>query len=65
MDLVLRDGLFEMTNEETSNINGGFIVAIVAIGASTYAITSGMVVGAVTTAWAVGTVGYQIYNAFK
>ncbi|MBE6091530.1 MAG: hypothetical protein E7206_26590 [Clostridium beijerinckii] len=65
MDLVLRDGLFEMTNEEASNINGGFIVAIVAIGASTYAITSGMVVGAVTTAWAVGTVGYQIYNAFK
>lgn len=46
-------------------VDGGFIVALVAIGGSTYAITSGMVAGAVGTAWGLGTVGYQIYNAFR
>ena len=65
MENVMTNGFAELSANEMEAIDGGFVIALVAIGASTYAITSGMVVGAVGTAWALGTAGYQIYNAFK
>lgn len=65
MEMIKVNGFTELSVAEMENVDGGFVIALIAIGTSTYAITSGMVVGAVTTAWAVGTVGYQIYNAFK
>ncbi|MBM6855338.1 hypothetical protein H6B11_14460 [Mediterraneibacter glycyrrhizinilyticus] len=63
--MYLNTGFDELNGNEMQEVDGGFIVALVAIGGSTYAITSGMVAGAVGTAWGLGTVGYQIYNAFR
>ena len=65
MELALSNGVDELSMDEKEDIDGGFVIALVAVGSATYAITSGMVVGAVGTAWGLGTVGYQIYNAFK
>lgn len=65
MENVMNYGFVELSNNEMKDVDGGFIIALVAIGASTYAITSGMVVTAVGAAWAVGTAGYQIYHAFN
>lgn len=63
--MYLNTGFDELSKSETLEVDGGFIVALVAVGGATYTITSGMVVGAAGTAWGLGTVGYQIYNAFK
>ena len=63
--MYLNTGFDELNGNEMQEVDGGFIVALVAIGGSTYAITSGMVAGAVGTAWGLGPVGYQIYNAFR
>lgn len=65
MDKVMTNGFVELSENEIEAIDGGFVIALVAIGASTYAITSGMVCTAVGVAWGAGTVGYQIYNAFR
>lgn len=64
MEMVLNNGFCEMSKDETQDIVGGFIVAVVAIGTATYTITGGMVVGAIGTAWALGGAAYEIYNAF-
>ena len=63
--MYLNTGFDELNGNEMQEVDGGFIVALVAIGGSTYAITSGRIAGAVGTAWGLGTVGYQIYNAFR
>lgn len=65
MDKVMTNGFVELSENEIEAIDGGFVIALVVIGASTYAITSGMVYTAVGVAWGAGTVGYQIYNAFR
>lgn len=64
MDLALCNEFCEVSKEEMLDIDGGFIIAVVAIGSATYTITSGMAAGAIATAWGLGTVGYEIYNAF-
>ncbi len=64
-DVMVRNGFSELSYSEMTEIDGGFIIALVAIGGATYTITSGMVAGAVGTAWALGTAGYQIYKAFR
>ena len=65
MEMTLNENFLAIENNDLKSINGGFIIALVAIGGTTYAITSGMVAGAIGTAYAIGGTAYQIYNAFK
>lgn len=64
MELVAKNQFCEISLDEMQDLTGGFIVAVVAVGAATYTITSGMVIGAVGGAWALGGTAYAIYNAF-
>lgn len=65
MEMTLNSNFLAIENNELNCINGGIVIALVAIGSATYAITGGMVVGAIGTAYAIGGTAYQIYNAFK
>lgn len=65
MEMALSNGFCDMEQYEMLEVDGGFVVAVVAIGAATYTITGGMVVGAIGTAYTLGTTAYAIYNAFK
>lgn len=65
MEVAMNNGFCELSQSQLRNIDGGFIVAVVAIGSATYTITSGMVAGAVGSAWALGHVVNEVYKAFK
>lgn len=65
MEMILSNDFQELTQDQMVELSGGFVVAVVAIGAATYTITSGMCVTAVATAYAVGATAYEIYNAFR
>ena len=64
MEMVLSNEFAEMTQYDEQNVDGGFVIAVVAIGAATYDITIGMVGTAVCGAWALGHVAEEIYDAF-
>ena len=64
MEMVLNNGFCEMTADETQNITGGFIIAVVAVGTATITITSGHVIAAVGTAFAAGKVVGEIKKTF-
>lgn len=64
MELTLNNGFCEMTVDETQNITGGFIIAVVAVGAATFTITSGHVIAAIGSAYAAGKVVGEIKKAF-
>lgn len=66
MEMALNMGAFEaLDSREMMEVDGGFVIALVAIGGATYAITSGMVVGTIGTAWAIGYACGEIYKTFK
>lgn len=64
MELTMKNGFCEMNEMEMQEVDGGIVLAVVAIGTATYTITGSTVVGAVVTAWGVGKTCYEIYNAF-
>lgn len=65
MEIALDNNFSALSENELNSLNGGFIIAVVAIGTATYTITSGMAVGAIATAYGIGGTAYQIYKAFK
>jgi urease accessory protein UreE len=68
MELILEQGFTGLANDELMEIDGGFIIAIIAIGSATITITSGTVatIAAVGTAiGAVAAAAEKTYNYFK
>lgn len=64
MEMTLNNGFYEMTVDETQNIEGGFIIALIAVGSATITITSGQVTAAVVGAWTVGQIVGGVKKAF-
>lgn len=64
MELTMTNAFCEMNEMEMQEVDGGFVFATIAIGAATIEVTGTMIVGAITTAWALGKTAYEIYNAF-
>ena len=64
MEMALNNGFTEMSIEENQSISGGFIIAVIAVGAATVTVTSTHVITAVATAYAAGKVVGEIKKAF-
>lgn len=65
MEKEKKNQFYEIPMDEVEKITGGFVIAVVAVGTATYTITSGMVLGAIGGAYALGQTAYEIHNAFN
>lgn len=59
----MKNGFCEMNEMEMLEVDGGIVLAVVAIGAHTFTVTGATVVGAVVGAWGIGKTAYEVYNA--
>lgn len=64
MEMALTNGFCEMSTEDTQMVSGGFIIAVIAVGAATFTLTSTHVVTAVGAAYAAGKIVGEIQKAF-
>lgn len=68
MEHILDQGFASLANEDLMEIDGGFIIAIIAIGSATITITSGTVATVAAVGAGIGAVAAaaeKTYNYFK